>query len=111
MLIKTLTLHSLTYLVGITSSVAVHQIIPSDTAARFQSDTGTTAIITQQIVDRAIKSDRLPNMQAKPQVNGKAPIQAPAQITPNQKFKPDCKPPIDILGRCFADAGANHKVA
>ncbi len=111
MLIKTLTLHSLTYLVGITSSVAVHQVIPSDTAARFQSDTGTTAIVTQQIVDRAIKSDRLLIKQAKPQVNDKAPIQMPAQITPNPKFKTDCKPPIDILGRCFADARVNHKVA
>jgi len=109
MLIKTLTLHSLTYLVGITSSVALNQVIPSDTAARFQS--GTTAIITQQIVNRAIKSDRLPIKQAKPQVNDKALRQVPAQITPNPKFKTDCKPPIDILGRCFADARVNHKVA
>ena len=110
MLIKTLTLHSLSYLVGITSSVAVHQVIPSDTAARLQSDTSTTAIITQ-IVDRAIKSDRLPTKHAKAQVNDKASIQLPAQITPNPKFKTGCKPPIDILGRCFADAGVNHKVA
>ena len=111
MLIKTLTLHSLTYLVGITSSVAVHQVIPSSTAARFQSDTGTTAIITQQTVDRSIKSDRLPIKQTKPHVNDKAPIQMPAQIRPNPKFETDCKPPIDILGRCFADARVNHKVA
>ena len=111
MLIKTLTLHSLTYLVGITSSVAVHQLIPSDTVVRFQSGTGTTAIITQQIVDRSIKSDRLPVKQA-PQVNDKAPILMlmPAS-TPNPKFKTDCKQPIDILGRCFADAKVNHKVA
>ena len=60
MLIKTLALHSLTYLVGIISSVAVHQVISSSTATRFQSDTCTTAIITQQIVDRSIKSERLP---------------------------------------------------
>jgi hypothetical protein len=111
MLIKTLTLHSLTYLVGITSSVAVHQVIPSDTAARFQSDTGATAIITQEIVNSAIKSDRLPIKQAKPQVHEKASIQVPARITPTPKFKTDCKPPIDILGRCFADARVNHKVA
>jgi hypothetical protein len=111
MLIKTLTLHSLTYLVGITSSVAMHQVIRSDTAARFQSDPGTTALITQQIVNRSIKSDRLPIKQAKPQVNDKGPIQVPAQITPNPKFKTDCKPPIDVLGRCFADARVNHRVA
>jgi hypothetical protein len=111
MLIKTLTLYSLTYLVGITSSVAVHQAIPSDTAARFQSVTGTTEMITQQIVNRSIKSDRLSIEQAKLRVNDKTPIQVPAQITPNPKFKTDCKPPMDILGRCFADARVNHMVA
>jgi hypothetical protein len=110
MLIKTLTLHSLTYLVGITSSVAVHQVIPSSTAARFQPDTGTTAIITQQTVDRSIKSDRLPVKQT-PHVNDKAPILMPAQIRPNPKFETDCKQPTDIPGRCFADARVNHKVA
>lgn len=111
MLIKTLTLHSLTYLVGITSSMAVHQVIPSpDTAARFQS--GTTAIITQQIANRSIKSDRLLIKQAKPQASDKAPVpEAPAQGVPNSKFKTDCKPPIDVPGRCFADARVNHKVA
>jgi hypothetical protein len=37
MLIKTLTLHSLAYLVGISSSLAVHQVIlASRTAAGFQ---------------------------------------------------------------------------
>ena len=111
MLIKTLTLHSLTCLVGITSSMAVHQVMPSEAAARLESGTGTTAVITQQIANRSIKSDRLPIKQAKPRVNDKAPVQVPAQITPNPKFKTDCKPPIDILGRCFADARVNHKVA
>jgi hypothetical protein len=111
MLIKTLTLHSLTYLVGITSSMAVHQVIPSPGAAkRFVSATvtGTTA---QQIANRSIKSDKLPIKRAKPQLNDKAPAQAPAQITPNPKLKTDCKPPIDVPGRCFADARVNHKVA
>ena len=111
MLIKTLTLHSLTCLVGITSSMAVHQVMPSEAAARLESGTGTTTVITQQIANRSIKSDRLPIKQAKPRVNDKAPVQVPAQITPNPKFKTYCKPPIDILGRCFADARVNHKVA
>jgi hypothetical protein len=73
MLIKTLTLHSLTYLVGITSSLAVHQVIPSSgTAAGFQSDTSTkVAIITRQIVNRTVKSDRLPLKQGEPEANGK----------------------------------------
>ena len=103
MLIKTLTLHSLTCLVGISGSMAVHQVIPSDTAARFQA--GTTAMITQQVANHSTKGDRLPIKQAKPQ-----PIQVPAQITPTLEFKTDCKPPIDILGRCFADARVNYKV-
>jgi hypothetical protein len=114
MLIKTLTLHSLSYLVGITSSMAVHQVIPPPGAAkRFESVTvtDTTAVITQQIAHRSIKSDKLPIKQAKPQVNDKAPVQVPAQITPTPKFKTDCKPPIDVPGRCFADARVNHKVA
>jgi hypothetical protein len=111
MLIKTLTLHSLTCLVGITSSMAVHQVMPSETVARLESGTGTTTVSTQQFANRSIKSDRLPIKQAQPQVNDKAPARVPAQITPNPKFKTYCKPPIDILGRCFADARVNHKVA
>jgi len=109
MLIKTLTLHSLTYLVGISSSLAVHQVIPSSgSAAGFQSDTTKVAIITRQIVNRTVKSDRLPVKQAEPEANGKAPVQVPARIAPNPKLKTDCKPPIDVLGRCFADLGVNH---
>ena len=110
MLIKTLTLHSLTYLVGITSSLAAYQVIPSSgTAAGFQSDTSTkVAIINRQIVNRTVKSDRLPVKQAVPEANGKAPVQVPAHIAPNPKWKTDCKPPIDVLGRCFADLGVNH---
>jgi hypothetical protein len=106
-------LHSLTYIVGITSAMAVHQVIPSPgTAARFQSGTGgRTPIFTHQIANRSLKRDRLPIKQAKPQVNDKAPVvQVPAQIAPNPKFKTDCKPPIDVVGRCFADARVNYTV-
>ncbi|MDE5454186.1 hypothetical protein GWE18_15295 [Bradyrhizobium sp. CSA112] len=110
MLIKPLTSHSFSYLVGITSAMAVHQVIPSDAAARFQSGTETTAIFTQQIANRSIKSDRLPLKQAKPHFNDKAPIKVPAQIAPNLKFKTDCKPPIDVPGRCFAEARVNYEV-
>ena len=80
MLIKTLTLHSLTCLVGITGSMAVQQVTPSPgTGGRFQSSNGAAAIITQQIVDRSIKSDRLPIEQAKLQTDDKAPLKVPAQ--------------------------------
>jgi hypothetical protein len=110
MLIKTLTLYSLTYLVGISSSLAVHQVIPSSsTAAGFQSDTSTkVAKVNRQIVNRTVKSDRLPVKQAEPEANGKAPVPVPAHIAPNPKWKTDCKPPFDVLGRCFAYLGVNH---
>lgn len=111
MLIKTLTLHSLTYLVGITSSLGVHQVISSGTAAGLQSDTSIRAtIITRQIVNRTVKSDRLPVKQAEPEANGKAFMRAPAQIAPNPKLKTDCKPPIDVVGRCFAGLGLDHGI-
>lgn len=111
MLIKTLTLHSLTYLVGITSSLAVPQLIPSSgTAAGFQSDTRIeAAIIPRQIVNRTIKSDRLPVKQVGSGVNGKGgPVRIPAHTAPNREWKADCKPPIDLIGRCFADLGVNR---
>jgi hypothetical protein len=110
MLIKILTLHSPTYLLGITSSLAVHQVIPAlGTAAGVHSDTSTkVAIITRQIVNRTVKSNRLPVKQAEPEASGKAPVQVPAHIAPNPKWKADCKPLIDVLGRCFADVGVNH---
>jgi hypothetical protein len=113
MLIKTLALYSLVYIAGITSSMAVHQVIPSaGTAARFQSGTGGgTPIFNGQIANRSLKSDRLPIKQAKRQVNEKAPLQVPAQVAPNTKIKSDCKPPIDVVGRCFAGARANQKNA
>jgi len=112
MLIKTLTLHSLTCLVGITGSMAVQQVTPSPgTGGRFQSGNGAAAIITQQIVDRSIKSDRLPIEQAKLQTDDKAPLKVPAQSMPNPKFKADCKPPIDVVGRCFADVAGPADVS
>jgi len=110
MLIKTITLHSFTYLVGITSSMAVHQVSPG-TVSRFHPDIATNAAIIGQIANRSAKSDRLPPRQAKPQVNDNAPAQVPPQIAPNPKLKTDCKPPIDVLGRCFATARANQNIA
>lgn len=110
MLIKTITLHSFTFLVGITSSMAVHQVIPSDATARFKSGTETAAIFSQQIANRLNKGDRLPLKKAKPHLNDKAPLQVPAQIAPDLKFKTNCKPPIDVPGRCFAEAIVKYRV-
>jgi hypothetical protein len=109
MLIKSITLHSFTFLIGITSTMAVHQVIPSDVTARFKSATETAAIFSQQRANRSIKSDRLPLNLAKPHLNDQAPIQVPAQIAPNLKFKTNCKPPIDVPGRCFAEATVKYR--
>jgi hypothetical protein len=112
MLIKTLTLHSLTYIVGMISSIAVHQVIPSSgTRAGLRLDTNTKpSITTHQVVNRLVKSDRLPIKQVKPGAEDEARGHVPGQIALNPRFKIDWKPPIHVLGRCFADAGLNHKV-
>jgi hypothetical protein len=106
MLIKTLTWHSITCIVSITSSMAMQQVIPSpDTTAHYQSETSTkVAVITDQIANRSVKSNRLPVKQAAPQARP-APVIMPANSQSN------CKPPIDVLGRCFADAGLHHGLA
>jgi hypothetical protein len=46
-----------------------------------------------------------------PQADDRGHIKVPAQITPNQKINTDCESPIDVIGRCFADAGLYRKVA
>jgi hypothetical protein len=112
MLIKTFTWHSLTYIVGIASTIAVHQVIPSpDSPAGFQSGTRDAATITGQIANRSTKSDRLPIKDLNAQANDKAPPLLSGQNPPNPKLKGNCKPPIDVLGRCFANAGANRHVS
>ena len=98
-IMKNVTLYSLPYVVGVASFlVAAHEVAPSLTL----SDTSTTsAIIFHQVVNRSLKSDRLPIKQAVPQAN-----------MPNRKIKNDCnKPPIDVIGRCFADARLFYKLA
>ncbi len=107
MFIKILTLHSLTYIVGIASTIAVHQVIPSPSSpAGFQSETTKAATTAGQIANRATKSDRLP---IKSQANDKAPPSQPGQNAPDRKLESDCKP-LDVIGRCFADARVNHRV-
>lgn len=104
MLVKTLALYSFTYIVGITSSMVVHQGIPRASIADFQSD-------ARQIVVRSSKNDRLRVKQAEPQAFDKAPVRVPVHTAPNLKAKGDCKPPIDVRGRCFAILNVEHKVA
>jgi len=108
MFIKTFTLHSLTYVVGIASTIAAHQVTPSPgSPAGFRSE---AAMTTGQIANRSAKADRLPIKEIKSQANDKAPPKQSGQNAPNPNLKRDCKPPIDVIGRCFADAEVNHRV-
>jgi len=106
MRVKNITLYSLPYIVGVASLVvAVHEVVPAVKPLPLLSGTSTASVIfSGQVVNRSLKSDRLPIEQAPPQAskNIKAPtqIKVPAQILPNPKRKTDCD-----TGRCFADAG------
>jgi hypothetical protein len=101
MRIRIFTLYSFPCVVAITISMAAHQSLPSGTAA-FQSESSKEAIIfTGQIVNRAGKTDLLPVKRAQPSANDKAPVRTPAH----------CKPPIDVLGRCFASFRADQTAA
>ena len=108
MRIKSLTLYSLPYVVSVASlAIAAHQVVPSLRTPL--SDTSTkSAIISGQVVNRSLKSDRLPIKQAVPRADDKGHTMVPAQIAPNQRIKTDCKPPIDVIGRCFAGSGLYH---
>ena len=101
MLIKTLTLHSLTYLVGITSSVAVYQNALWSPGAD-QTD-------TRQIVLRATKSDRLPVKLSRSHARDNVPTRMPTVVKPG--IANACKPPIDVRGRCFASVALNSQAA
>ena len=104
MRIKSVTLYSLPYVLGVASfMVATHQVVPSLTTLRALSDTSTkNAIISGQVVNRSLKGDRLQIMQAVPRADDERQIKLPG----NRTIKNDCnKLPIDVIGRCFADAG------
>ncbi|MBW7966738.1 hypothetical protein [Bradyrhizobium sp. BR 10261] len=101
MLIKTLTLHSLTYLVGISSSVAVYQ----NALWNPESDQADT----RQIVLRATKSDRMPVKPSRSHAHDSVPAQAPTVVNP--RIGDACKPPIDVRGRCFASVGLSSQAA
>lgn len=111
MFIKTFTLYSLTYVVGIASTIAAHQVTPSSgPLAGFQSDRTVAATTAAQIANRRAKGDRLPIRELKFPANDKAPPKQSGQDAPNPDLKRDCKPPIDVIGRCFADAGIDRHV-
>ena len=103
MRIKSLALYSFPYFVGVASLVAAtHEVAP--TALCFHTNT-KSAITSGQVVNRSLKSDRLPIMQAGPHANDKGNIKVPVRIAPSSEVKNVCEGPIDVNGRCFADAG------
>ena len=111
MFIKTFTLYSLTYVVGIVSTIAAHQVAPSPgSLAGFQLDRTEAATTAGQIANRPAKGDKLPIRELKFQANDKAQPKQSGQSAPNPNLKRDCKPPIDVIGRCFANAGVDHHV-
>ncbi|MDA9467791.1 hypothetical protein [Bradyrhizobium sp. CCBAU 53415] len=97
MLFKTLTLHSLIYIAGMTTAMAVHQAIPlPGLSAGSQS-------ALEQNANRSGKSDRLPTVQLKRRALDKVPVRLqPRDLLKSGKAA--CKPPIDVPGRCFAEA-------
>jgi hypothetical protein len=84
------------YLVSIASSLfAANQVAPitlSDASAK-------SAIISQQVVNRYLKGDRLPIRQMTPET-----VQDRSKVPtiPDKKVGTECKPPVEIPGRCFA---------
>ena len=82
------------YLVSIASSLfAANQVAPitlSDASAK-------SAIISQQVVNRYLKGDRLPIRQMTPETD----VQDLPTI-PDKKVGTECKPPVEIPDRCFA---------
>ncbi len=97
MLFKTLTLHSLIYIAGMTTAMAVHQAIPLPGLL-----VGPQSF-REQAANRSGKSDRLPTVQLK----RRAPDKLPVRLQPRDLLKSGkavCKPPIDVPGRCFAEA-------
>ena len=102
--IKNFTLYSLPYFVGIASLVvAAHQAAPT---LRFEDPSTESAITLDQVVNRSVKGDRLPIEQTVPQTNDKV----PTRIAPSPEIKIACQGPIEVNGRCFADAALKRTI-
>ncbi|MEK9280387.1 hypothetical protein MTR72_12155 [Bradyrhizobium sp. ISRA442] len=99
MRLKTLTSRFLTCIVSLAGLIGAQQ------AFSYQADiSAKAAIVVDQVANRAVKGDRLPAMRALPnRQNG--------LLAPKSRFDANCKPPIDVVGRCFADARLNQSIA
>ena len=104
MRIKNLTLYSLPYLVGAASLVvAANQAAPT---LRFEDTSTKSAITSDQVVNRSAKGDRLLIRQAVPRANDNV----PTRIAPSPEIKVGCEGPIEVNGRCFADADQHARL-
>jgi len=120
MFTKTLTLNLLPYIVCVASSLlAAQQLMPSlGLASAFQSSGSPKgSIVSNQAVNRSLKSNRLPIMEtiggAEKSINEPAHIRYAKfknLVMQNLKIKFDCRPRFDVPGRCFADARLYHKM-
>jgi hypothetical protein len=98
--IKLATLYVLPYVVSIASSLlAANEVAP---VVMNVVVSGTSATISQQVVNRSPKTDQLPTRQMRPENDVKEYFKVPAQVPIHRKTDSDCSPPIDVRGRCFA---------
>lgn len=96
MILKVTTL----YLVSIASPlIAAYQFAPLNGDAIFQASAKNT-IISQQMVNRSVKSDKMQIRRATPESDVRQ-FFLPPPIS-DRKTDSGCKPPIDVPGRCFA---------
>jgi hypothetical protein len=99
MRMRTLTSHFLTCIVSLAGLIGAQQ------ASSYQADVSAkAAIFADQVTNRAAKGDRLPTMRALPNAQN-------GSLVPRSRSDANCKPPIDVVGRCFADARLNQSIA
>ena len=99
MRMKTLTSHFLTCMVSLAGLIGAQQ------AFSYQADVSAkAAIVADQVANRAAKGDRLPVMRALPNAQN-------GPLVPKSRLDANCKQPIDVVGRCFADARLNQSIA
>ena len=113
MLLKVLTLNSLPYIVGIVSSLLAANYVAPSSQTVTEVQPGTTAestILSRQIVNRLMKSDRLPIKHADPQTHKKDSEKMPRQLSPSPKIKADCTRSIDFTGRCLVEVKLYYKI-
>ena len=77
-------------LVSIASPLLAANEIPFSMNVALSKGSTNSTTITQQVVDRFRKGDRLPIMQAMPKTD--------MREVPDRKIDTDCEPPIDVPG-------------